>query len=218
MGTDRARETLRRLQHDITSGRWPIDSKIPTEAELAGEYGVGRSTIREATRSLANLGMLEPAAGRGTFVRSLNPVSGVLTEVAARHSWGDILAVRKALEVSAAELAARNGTEAGLQRLREAHRRDLDGRAAPTMAEGRTPGQFHAILMELAGNALLAEVYAGLVVVMRRGMQISDIVVAQDDAERHQDHGALLAAVEDHDPQAAARIAAAHADRDLGLR
>ncbi|MFT4286577.1 FadR/GntR family transcriptional regulator [Nocardioides sp.] len=213
MGSDRARETVRRLQADITSGRWPVNGRIPTEAELAAEFGVGRSTIREAVRSLAHLGMVEPAPGRGTFVRSLNPVRGVLSDFVEAHSWSDILAVRKALEVQAAELAARNADEDGVERLRLAHRADVEG--GGDTERGRAPGQFHALLIELSGNKLLAELYAGLGAAIRAGRSRGTIVSGQDAAGRQADHATLLAAIAAGDPAGAAAAAAAHADHDL---
>jgi len=213
MGSERARETVRRLQADITSGRWPINGRIPTEAELAAELGVGRSTVREAVRSLAHLGMLEPAPGRGTFVRSLNPVRSVLSDFASTHSWADILDVRKALEVQAAELAASRRTPEGLARLRAAHEADVAG---DRVAErGRTPGQFHALLIELADNALLAELYAGLMTSLREGVRRGALDNRQEETARHDEHAALLAALEAGDAARAAAVAASHACHDL---
>lgn len=215
MGSERARETVRRLQADVTSGRWPVNGKIPTEAELAAEFGVGRSTIREAVRSLAHLGMLEPAPGRGTFVRSLNPVRGVLADFASEHSWTDILAVRSALEQEAARLAAARAVDApdGVARLRMAHDDDVAGR---TDAErGRTPGQFHAVLVDLSGNRLLAELYSGLMGALRSGLSSGEVRIGQDAATRHAEHAALLAAIAAGDAERAAALAGAHACHDM---
>ncbi|MFT4008878.1 MAG: GntR family transcriptional regulator [Nocardioidaceae bacterium] len=213
MGSARARETVRRLQRDITSGRWPVNSKIPNEAELAEELGVGRSTIREAVRSLAHLGMLEPAPGRGTFVRSLNPVSGLLAELTAQHSWEDLLAVRKALEVQAAELAAQAATEERLDQLADAHDADVEGRGGTE--RGVSPGQFHAVLVEISGNQLIADLYAGVMSALREGIRTGQVRSDQDAASRHAQHAALLAALRARSAPAAAAVAAAHADQDL---
>lgn len=215
MGSARARDTVRRLEAAVRSGRWPIDTKIPTEAELAAELGVGRSTVREAVRSLAHLGMLEPAPGRGTFVRSLNPVSGVLTDFAAEHSWSDILEVRSALETRAAALAAQHRDPAGVARLQSALDLDTPELAAPPSGTVRAPGQFHAVLIDLAGNRLLAELHAGLLGALRRGLAAGDVRRLQSDDDRRAEHAALLAAIAAGNPTAAAAIAAAHAGHDL---
>ena len=47
-----------------------LGSKLPSEHKLAEIFGVGRSTIREAVKSLVIKGMLEVKRGSGTFVKS----------------------------------------------------------------------------------------------------------------------------------------------------
>ncbi len=49
-----------------------IGEKIPNEFELAEQYGVGRSTIRETVKSLVSKGILEVRRGSGTYVISTN--------------------------------------------------------------------------------------------------------------------------------------------------
>lgn len=214
LGSDRARDTVRRLQADITSGRWPVNSRIPTEADLAAEFSVGRSTMREAIRSLAHLGLLEPAPGRGTFVRSLSPVHGVLADFAASHTWVDLLAVRRGLEVQAAELAAQRMPHADIERLRQAHQADVDGGAG--VERGQSPGQFHALLVELSGNRLLIDLYASLAAALREGINRGQVRVTEEAAARRRDHAGLLAAIEAGNPRAAAAMAGSHAECDLG--
>jgi len=213
MGSAKVRETTRLLQEAITSGRWPINSQIPPESDLARELGVGRSTVREAVRGLAHLGMLEPAPGRGTFVRSLNPVRGLLTSFVAEHAWDDILTVRRGLEVQAASLAAEHCGPEGLARLRTAHEHGTDGVATDDC--GRTPGQFHAVLMEVAGNRLLAELYSGLLGAIRQGLTSGALRHGLDETRRHAEHGTLLAAITAGNPVAAGALAAQHAAQDL---
>lgn len=74
--------------------------------------GVGRSTVREAVRTLANLGMVESLVSRGTYVRSRLPVSSVLSDFLAEFGVADLLAFRRALEVEAAQLASISSTAA----------------------------------------------------------------------------------------------------------
>lgn len=213
-GSARARETVSQLQEAIRSGRWPVNSRIPTESELAIELGVGRSTVREAVRSLAHLGMLEPAPGRGTFVRSLNPVRGVLSDFAAEHSWADILTVRRALEVQAAALAAQRSDGDGIERLRAA---TLVGSGSPGAGAGSSqgPGQFHAILVDLAGNQLLSELYSGLIGALRHGLESGAVCHGLPSEIREREHAAMVAAIAAGNPAAASALAATHADHDL---
>jgi GntR family transcriptional regulator len=55
---------------DIESGRYPVDSLLPTEHELATQFGMSRHTIREAMRRLQELGMITRLQGVGTRVKS----------------------------------------------------------------------------------------------------------------------------------------------------
>ncbi len=214
-GTDRSRETLRLLRENITSGRWPLNGKIPTETELMAELGVGRSTLREAVSSLTAMGMLEPARSRGTFVRSLSPVSAVLSDFVDQHATGDILQVRRLLEVEATRLAALFRTDDHVARLTAAHERDVSGDASQHVERGGVPGEFHAIILEAAGNSLLTELYAGLMQGVRASMRRGELVPAISQAERHADHAAILDAVTAGDPDRAQQAAAAHVDHDL---
>lgn len=217
-GSARARETVRRLRLNIEDGTWPIGSQIPVEADLVEMLGVGRSTLREAIRSLANLGMLEPAPGRGTFVRSRNPVSLVLAEFLSQHRAEDVLGVRAALEVQAAGEAAARRTSADLERLELALERAAVAEAGGhEAASRRAPGEFHSLIVEAADNALARELYVGLRDGMRAALESRAICHAIDHDERERDHAELVAAISAGDVEAARALMADHVRRDLAV-
>jgi DNA-binding GntR family transcriptional regulator len=56
------------LKARIESGELPRDERIPSEAELMGEFEIGRSTARKAVGWLRELGLVETEKGRGTYV------------------------------------------------------------------------------------------------------------------------------------------------------
>lgn len=60
----------------IKNGVWDVNSQIPTEKELMGEYSVGRATVREAISLLVNEGYLLKKQGIGTFVAKDKPSLG----------------------------------------------------------------------------------------------------------------------------------------------
>ncbi|WP_449280755.1 FadR/GntR family transcriptional regulator [Leucobacter sp.] len=213
----KAAETLETLQQNIASGVWPVNSRIPKEPELMELLGVGKSTVREAVRSLASMGMLEPIKGVGTFVRSRTPVNSVVSRFVAAYPIEEILGYRRALEVEAARLAAVNRTDAQLQQMREAYARDLDGTTASTGATefGASPATFHQLIFEAAGNSLMTGLYASLLVPMR-GARSAGVFGPGSNADlRHRDHSAILQAIEQQDPVRAAQAMGLHAERDL---
>src|ERR1044072_6164022 len=70
--TDRALTGLRQM---IASGELGPGAKFPPEPELCDHLGVSRSSLREATRSLAALGVIESRHGSGTYVSALAPAA-----------------------------------------------------------------------------------------------------------------------------------------------
>jgi len=68
-------ELAGRLSDEIRSGRFPVGSRFPTETELQSRFGVGRHTVREALKLLAEQGMLGRRRKTGTVVLSDRPVA-----------------------------------------------------------------------------------------------------------------------------------------------
>ena len=68
--TDKALAGLRQM---IASGELGPGAKFPPEPELCDHLGVSRSSLREAARSLAALGVIESRHGSGTYVSALDP-------------------------------------------------------------------------------------------------------------------------------------------------
>lgn len=219
-GSERARRTLAFLRHQIATGEWPINSRIPIESELMEILGVGKTTVREAVRSLASIGMLETLPGRGTFVRSRTPVSAVLADALTGYDLAELLVFRRALEVEAVQQAATRRTDEQLVSLRTSHERDLrtDPDYPGRVERGRTPGQFHFLVFEAGGNPLLTNMYAVTMATLRRAVDQGRLAYGASEELRRADHAAILAAIEAGDPVAAAHAVAQHVDRDLVVR
>ncbi len=62
---------------EITSSRWGLGQKIPTEEELCKKYAVSKITVRQAINNLVSDGYLMKLQGKGTFVTSVLPVVGL---------------------------------------------------------------------------------------------------------------------------------------------
>lgn len=63
------------LTGEIRTGRFPVGSRFPTELELQERFGVGRHTVREALKVLAEQGMLGRRRKTGTVVLADRPVA-----------------------------------------------------------------------------------------------------------------------------------------------
>lgn len=58
------------IEEGIRSGRYPVDSKLPSENDLCSMFNVSRITIRKALDLLENKGMIHSIHGKGTFVKA----------------------------------------------------------------------------------------------------------------------------------------------------
>lgn len=56
------------LRERITSGRWPPGTPLPSQRELAGQFGVSIMTLRQALQMLTDDGLIEARHGSGTYV------------------------------------------------------------------------------------------------------------------------------------------------------
>ena len=62
---------------EITSGKWRLKQRIPSEDELCKKYDVSKITVRQAINILVSDGYLVKIQGKGTFVTSVLPVIGL---------------------------------------------------------------------------------------------------------------------------------------------
>ncbi len=68
-------QVMDRIKDLISSGAYKPGDKLPTEAELAALFGVGRSSIRETIKIFNHLGVLESKSAVGTFVCERQAIS-----------------------------------------------------------------------------------------------------------------------------------------------
>jgi GntR family transcriptional regulator, transcriptional repressor for pyruvate dehydrogenase complex len=112
-----------KLMNYISNHPVLIGEKIPNEFELAGLFGVSRSTIREAVKSLASKGILEVRRGAGTYVISTNRVEDdplELSKIKDKYELAmDLCDVRLMLEPEIAMQASEHATEEDKQQLRK---------------------------------------------------------------------------------------------------
>lgn len=98
-----------------------IGEKLPNEFELAEKFGVGRSTIREAVKSLVSRGILEVKRGSGTYVISINSLKDDplgLSKLEDKYKLAlELFDVRLMLEPEIASLTAKYASEEELKNI-----------------------------------------------------------------------------------------------------
>src|SRR5882757_6335597 len=113
-----AEEVAEQLRKAIADGKYKTGEQLPTEPELMKQFGVGRSSVREAIRILANSGLLRVQQGVGTFIEASTGINEPFHQRLKRAEAHDLNEVRQLLEMKIAEKAAANRTEEDLEKIK----------------------------------------------------------------------------------------------------
>ncbi|MCS0637243.1 FCD domain-containing protein [Streptomyces sp. LP05-1] len=202
-------QVIAELRNQITSGEWPVGSRIPTEPELVEQLGVARNTVREAVRALAHNGLLDIRQGSGTYVVATSELAGVMhrrfTDADPRH----IAELRCILESSAARLAALRRTDRDVRQLEALlERREEAWSAGDSERFVSADATLHLAVVAASHNDVLTEVYADLGHLLRDTLR--EDVGQELRPEGYMDHGRLIAAIRAGDGETAAAEAAGY--------
>ncbi|WP_406724358.1 GntR family transcriptional regulator [Streptomyces sp. GD-15H] len=169
------------------------------ESELAGHLGVSRQPVREALQRLNTEGWVD-----------LRPAQGAFVHEPTEREADQLLTVRTLLEAEAARLAALNADSAGIEALEEILAQGLEAVASDDVdAAVVLNARFHAKIMDLAGNAVLAELAAQ---VGRRVRWYHTPVARQRGGKSWAEHRDLIAAIVNRDEQLAERLMREHTE------
>ncbi|MEU8542750.1 FadR/GntR family transcriptional regulator [Streptomyces sp. NPDC048717] len=202
-------QVIAQLRNQITSGEWPVGTRIPTEPELVEQLGVARNTVREAVRALAHNGLLDIRQGSGTYVVATSELAGVMDRRFADSDPLHVAELRATLESSAARLAAERRTDRDLVQLDTLLRRReaaWEARDAEEFVTADTA--FHHAVVVASHNDVLIEIYADLGHVLRTWLR--EDLGGTLRPENHMEHGRLVEAIRAGDGELAATEAAGY--------
>lgn len=214
-------EITRRLLDFLFSGAVEPGQKIPPERQLAEALAVGRSSVREAIKSLSLLGLLEVRQGDGTYLSRSG--SDLLPQVI---EWGlllgerrvfDLLEARAEIEVMVAGIAADRADAEAVERLGE---KLEDLRAAGDDVAAYVDADV-ALHVEIA-NATRNQIFISLVSSVRSLLGVWAKRVLEHAGETKSSfamHKPIVDAISNKDSEAARTAMRAHMDRaDRRLR
>jgi GntR family transcriptional regulator, transcriptional repressor for pyruvate dehydrogenase complex len=145
------------LEEQIVQGKLQPGERLPSERSLCALFGVGRTTIREALKSLAVRGLVTRSA-RGAIAADLESIQfpgTALAGLAAQTSIKQLFEVRKLMEVRVAGWAALRASTEEIDAMRLAIEADL----SRNTAAGNPSRIFHDALARAAHNPALMQVY-----------------------------------------------------------
>src|SRR5579862_4042696 len=147
----------------ISTGKWKVGDKLPSELELRKTLNIGRSTLREALRSLSYVGLVTIKPGDGTYVerRSAQPTSEVLTrgKLRTQEDVDDLFETRIILETELVALCAQRASITDLQEI-EAFAVEMEATShQPKEKFASLDIQFHMAIAEGSRNRILSRLF-----------------------------------------------------------
>jgi GntR family transcriptional repressor for pyruvate dehydrogenase complex len=153
-----------RLEEEFVGGGSPPGTKLPSERQLAGRFGVSRPVVREALRGLVERGLIEIAPGRGAFVRAVStsdaarPLDGLYRRQNATPR--DLVEARLMLERTAAGLAAERAEAHELEAMEGLLER-FD-RTGDLIERARCDVAFHALIARMSHNPVIETMFSSI--------------------------------------------------------
>ncbi|MBR9763088.1 MAG: FadR family transcriptional regulator [Rhodobacteraceae bacterium] len=194
-----ADEVYAQILLQLSTGRYAVGERLPTEKELAAMYDVSRPVVREALQHLQTDGLIDARRGSGTFVLRLPPHEMAhYTDDARIAQYMRAYEVRHCLESEAARLAALRINQSRLRRLQQALQRMED-----TMEQGQdsleADFEFHLEIARASDNDLFEKQLMLLKPDMVGTMRIaSSITVTRPEARKRrviQEHRDIFEAI-----------------------
>lgn len=188
---------LEQLLASIREGKLNPGERLPTEAKLSAMLGVGRSSIREALRVLAFMGLIESKPGRGTVITAHqeSPIPSGREAFALQSSATlDLYEVRSILEGGTAALAAERATPAELTIL-ERTAKAVERQVAQGRSYFRENVEFHLAIASASHNKVLVESLRRLLSQIRGFRRRVTDPIAELPARDLAEHRAILVAI-----------------------
>jgi GntR family transcriptional repressor for pyruvate dehydrogenase complex len=204
-------QVAKQLVEMITAEKWKAGEKLPSEADLCRAFNIGRSTLREALKSLAFLGMVRMRAGEGTYVTEGPSMffervltAGALTTEKEISDWCE---TRIALETELVALCAQRATDPDILRLKTIVKRMEE--AVETDSFGNIDLEFHLAIAAASQNRVLSHMLRAI-----RGLLHEWIMKSQQTLEAkkiaHQQHVAILRTIMRRNPSRARAAMSSH--------
>jgi GntR family galactonate operon transcriptional repressor len=201
----------------IVGGGIRPDDLLPVESALCEAYGVSRTVLREAIKSLEAKGLVRARQGIGTLVsgqEAWNLLDPDVLAATMRHDeqydvLDQLILVRTALESSMAREAARRAAATDVAELRELMA-ELDAVVREPDRLDDVDVAFHDRIMLTSGNQLGRAIVRTVHAEARQSMRYTGHPSLAHRQHSNRQHLAVLEAIVARDADAAASLMAEH--------
>ncbi|MFT8872043.1 MAG: FCD domain-containing protein [Sporolactobacillus sp.] len=203
------------IDHRIKEKLLLPNEKLPSERQMAAQYQVSRSVIREAVKVLGEKGLVDVRVGKGIYITK--PTKNNLTKALKRviasgySTIEDIVDVREELELSAVKKAVVHAGAADLEDLASACR-VMDTRPIRVAGFVHYDAQFHLQLAKLTGNEIFYLLINSFYEMTDKALFDITHMIPADIEEAQRQHWQIVHAVEERDTARAQERIKAHID------
>jgi GntR family transcriptional regulator, transcriptional repressor for pyruvate dehydrogenase complex len=206
-------QIVQQVEESIHKGALKPGNQLPPERELAHQFGVSRTAVREAVKALREKGLVEAYPGRGTFVtdgtsHAIRQSLDRMIRIGQPEGSTYLAEVREILEPEIAALAATRADAEDLTSMREAvdimdkAKRDSDAFIEADL-------DFHLALAEAAANPLILSLIDSIVGLLReQRLRVFQVEGGPERGQYH--HKRIMEAIEQHDALGAREAMKAH--------
>lgn len=199
----------------IQNGDLCIGSRLPTERVIAEHLSIGRNSTREALSILHGMGMIRRVQGSGNYVtgdarRAIRQICMMMLALGKITKW-DICEFRRVLEKSACMLLAPRGLS---EEYRQKFQEIIEGvETADEKQQPKLDRDFHALLLETTGNALMITILDAVSEVYQEWIDIVIQKAGEDEKARLLAyHNGIYTSLADMDIDLALRFVDNHYD------
>lgn len=216
-------QIVEQIEESILAGSLKPGDQLPAERDLALRFGVSRTAVREAVKTLREKGLVEAYSGKGTFVtngtsQAIRQSLDRMMKFGQQEGSAHLVEVREILEPEIAALAATRATEQHIASLKEAIA-EMDRSRDDADAFIEADLDFHLALAEAAENPVILSLIDSIVGLLRE--QRTRIFHVDGGPERGQvHHKRIFVAVERREAEKARDAMRSHLKQvrqDYGL-
>jgi len=211
-------QIVEQVEESILSGQLKAGDQLPAERDLAQSFGVSRTAVREAVKTLREKGLVEAYSGRGTFVtngasQGMRQSLDLMARINGQEGSLHLAELRQMLEPEIAARAAIRIDEQLLRTMWEAVE-TMDRKIGDPEIYVEADLDFHLALAEAVGNPMILSLLDSIVGLLRE--QRTRIFKVEGGPERGQfHHKRILAAIERRDAEGAREAMRAHLQQVL---
>ena len=211
-GTRIYEKVVEKLKESISKGEILPGDPLPSERQLMDDFGVSRSSLREAFRVMELLGLIESVPGKGRFVRHPKPPAEDEKNIRLEDSAVlELMEARRILDPAIAAESAMRATSSDLTRLLRVLT-STEKRLGDPNQRAQSDFDFHLALAEATHNFVFVNITRmNFDLIMATHDKIYNLL--EDKDAFLLEHRSMYEAILDHNVELARETAASHIDR-----